>query len=142
MTAIVRGRLRDHRWVDEQPVYVPAAALYGPPNYHYGSRFLFDRDGKLLYSIGDRGLPAFRPGSGQPAGQGAPRQRRRHRPRGATRSPDAPAHVPTIWTYGYRNPQGFSIDPVSGLLWESEHGPMGGDELNIVEAGHNFMDGP
>ena len=46
--------------------------------------------------------------------------------------------VPTIWTYGHRNPQGFSIDPVSGLLWESEHGPMGGDELNVLEAGHNY----
>jgi glucose/arabinose dehydrogenase len=46
--------------------------------------------------------------------------------------------VSTIWTYGHRNPQGLSIDPATGLLWESEHGPMGGDELNLLEAGHNY----
>ena len=70
MTAIVRGRLRDHRWVDEQPVYKPPpAALFGPPNYHYGSRFLFDREGKLLYSIGDRGRSPAAQDLGSPLGK-------------------------------------------------------------------------
>ena len=55
MTAIVRGCLRENRWVNEQAVYSPAPDLYGTPNHHYGSRFLFDRQGKLLFSIGDRG---------------------------------------------------------------------------------------
>jgi glucose/arabinose dehydrogenase len=137
MTAIVRGRLRDHRWIDEQPVYTPPPELYGTPNYHYGSRFLFDREGKLLYSIGDRGQPRAAQDLGRPLGKV-------HRVNDDGTVPaDNPfagraGAVPTIWTYGHRNPQGLSIDPVSGLLWESEHGPMGGDEVNILEAGHNY----
>jgi glucose/arabinose dehydrogenase len=45
---------------------------------------------------------------------------------------------PEIWTYGHRNPQGLAIDPASGVLWAHEHGPMGGDELNIIERGRNY----
>ena len=46
--------------------------------------------------------------------------------------------LPTIWSYGHRNPQGLAWDPVTGKLWESEHGPTGGDEINIIEPGHNY----
>ena len=46
--------------------------------------------------------------------------------------------LPTIWSYGHRNPQGLAWDPVSGKLWESEHGPQGGDEINIIEPGKNY----
>jgi glucose/arabinose dehydrogenase len=51
---------------------------------------------------------------------------------------NTPGAVPTIWTYGNRNPEGFAWDPVTGLLWESEHGPVGGDEINIIEKGKNY----
>jgi glucose/arabinose dehydrogenase len=43
-----------------------------------------------------------------------------------------------IWSYGHRNPQGLAINPADGKLWEQEHGPMGGDEINIIEQGHNY----
>ena len=46
--------------------------------------------------------------------------------------------VDSIWTYGHRNPQGLSFDPNTGLLWEAEHGPTGGDEINIIEKGKNY----
>ena len=46
--------------------------------------------------------------------------------------------LPTIWSYGHRNPQGLAWDPVTGKLWESEHGPTGGDEINIIEPGRNY----
>ena len=46
--------------------------------------------------------------------------------------------MPTIWSYGHRNPEGLAWDPVTGRLWESEHGPTGGDEINIIEKGHNY----
>jgi glucose/arabinose dehydrogenase len=137
MTAIVRGKLEGNAWVDEQAVYTPAPELFGPPNYHYGSRFLFDRQGKLFYSIGDRGQPPSAQDLGSPLGKV-------HRVNNDGTVPsDNPfvgraGAVPTIWTYGHRNPQGFAIDPETDLLWESEHGPMGGDELNILEAGHNY----
>lgn len=45
---------------------------------------------------------------------------------------------PTIWSYGHRNPQGLAFEPVTGKLWESEHGPIGGDEINLIEPGHNY----
>jgi glucose/arabinose dehydrogenase len=137
MTAVVRGRIRENRWVDEQAIYTPAPELFGAENYHYGSRFLFDRDGRLFFSIGDRGQKDAAQDLGRPLGKV-------HRVNDDGTVPaDNPfvgraGAVPTIWTYGHRNPQGLSIDPVSGLLWESEHGPMGGDELNILEAGHNY----
>ena len=137
MTAVVRGRIRENRWVDEQAIYTPAPALFGTANYHYGSRFLFDRDGTLLFSIGDRGEKEAAQDLGRPLGKV-------HRVNDDGTVPaDNPfasraGAVATIWTYGHRNPQGLSIDPVSGLVWESEHGPMGGDEVNILEAGHNY----
>jgi glucose/arabinose dehydrogenase len=46
--------------------------------------------------------------------------------------------VKSIWTYGHRNPEGLSFNPVTGDLWESEHGPTGGDEINIIQKGHNY----
>jgi glucose/arabinose dehydrogenase len=46
--------------------------------------------------------------------------------------------LPTIWSYGHRNPQGLAWDPVTGKLWESEHGPQGGDEINVIEPGKNY----
>jgi glucose/arabinose dehydrogenase len=137
MTAIVRGKLRDNRWLDEETLYKPAPEPFGPPNIHYGSRFLFDGKGKLFYSIGDRGQPPAAQDLGSPLGKV-------HRINDDGTVPsDNPlvgraGALATVWTYGHRNPQGLSIDPVSGLLWESEHGPMGGDELNVLDAGHNY----
>ena len=46
--------------------------------------------------------------------------------------------VGSIWSYGHRNPQGFAFDPVTNKLWETEHGPTGGDELNLIEPGKNY----
>src|SRR5581483_7647987 len=49
--------------------------------------------------------------------------------------PDA---LPSIWSYGHRNPQGLAWHPVTGKLWETEHGPTGGDEVNVIEPGRNY----
>jgi glucose/arabinose dehydrogenase len=49
-----------------------------------------------------------------------------------------PGARPEIWSYGHRNPQGLAINPADGKLWEQEHGAMGGDEINIIERGHNY----
>ena len=51
---------------------------------------------------------------------------------------NTPGAVPSIWSYGHRNPQGFAFDPVTNKLWETEHGPTGGDELNLIEPGKNY----
>jgi aldose sugar dehydrogenase len=138
MTVIVRGKINaNNEWVDQQFIYRPAPELFTTNNSHYGSRFTFDRQGHLFYSIGERGVPANAQDLSNPLGKV-------HRVNDDGSIPkDNPfagkaGAVPSIWSLGHRNPQGFAWDPVTGKLWESEHGPQGGDELNIVEAGKNY----
>jgi glucose/arabinose dehydrogenase len=138
MTAIVRGRINArHEWVDQQFIYEPPLDRYTPSNIHYGSRLLFDRQGHLFYTIGDRGVI--------PSAQDLTKVTGKiHRVRDdGSVPPDNPfvktaGAVPTIWSYGHRNPQGLAWDPVTGQLWETEHGPQGGDEVNVVERGNNY----
>jgi glucose/arabinose dehydrogenase len=137
MTAIVRGRLKGNRWVDQQFLFKPAPELFAASNIHYGSRFVFDREGRLYYSIGDRGTMSDAQDLSKPAGKvhrvnddgSVPRDNPFVNRSGALGS---------IWTYGHRNPQGLAFDPATGKLWESEHGPRGGDELNLLQPGRNY----
>ena len=138
MTVVVRGRINDrNEWVDQHFIYRPSLDLYTPDNSHFGSRFIFDRAGHLFYSIGDRGVVANAQDLSNPLGK-------IHRVNDDGSVPkDNPfvgrqGAVPTIWSYGHRNPQGLAWDPVSGKLWSSEHGPQGGDEINIIERGRNY----
>jgi aldose sugar dehydrogenase len=138
MTAIVRGKInRNNEWTDQQFIYEPSKDLFTTDNSHYGSRFIFDRQGHLFYSIGERGVIENAQNLGNPLGKV-------HRVNDDGSMPkDNPfvgraGALPTIWSYGHRNPQGLAWDPVSGKLWESEHGPQGGDEINIIEPGKNY----
>jgi glucose/arabinose dehydrogenase len=137
MTAIVRGKIRDNAWVEQQPIYKAPPELFYVNNTHYGSRFLFDREGHLFYSIGERGRPEDAQDLSKPMGK-------IHRVNDDGSVPkDNPfvgksGVVQTIWSYGHRNPQGLAFDPATGALWSSEHGPMGGDELNRIERGRNY----
>ncbi len=115
-----------------------------PQTAHYGCRLLFDKEGYLYVTLGERFFYPTRGEAqslfsdmgkilrittdGKPA-PGNPFDR-------AQEDEDHP--LPEVWTYGHRNPQGLAIDPVSGALWESEHGPNGGDEINLIEAGKNY----
>lgn len=137
MTAIVRGKIRDNVWVDQQTIYRAEPELFYVNNTHYGSRFLFDRQSHLFYSIGERGRPEDAQDLSKPMGK-------IHRINDDGSLPkDNPFVgksnvVQTIWSYGHRNPQGLAFDPASGALWASEHGPQGGDELNRIEPGRNY----
>jgi glucose/arabinose dehydrogenase len=138
MTTIVRGRLsRDNEWVDQQVIYRAPAELYTTDGAHFGSRFTFDREGHLFYSIGDRGVMQHAQDLSSPLGK-------IHRVNDDGSVPadnpfiNTPGAVKTIWSYGHRNPQGFAWDPVTGRLWASEHGPNAGDEINVVERGKNY----
>lgn len=137
MTVIVRGHLRGNAWVDQQFIYRAPESLYTTSGIHYGSRFTFDREGHLFYSIGDRGDMANAQNLSSPLGK-------IHRVNDDGTIPkdnpfvNTPNALPSIWSYGHRNPQGFAWDPVSGRLWESEHGPTAGDEINVIERGHNY----
>jgi aldose sugar dehydrogenase len=138
MTVVVRGKINErNEWVDQQYLFRAAPELYSTNNSHYGSRFIFDRQGHLFYTIGERGVPAHAQDLTNPLGK-------IHRINDDGSVPKdnpfvgKPGAVPTIWSYGHRNPQGLAWDPVSGKLAASEHGPQGGDELNIIEPGKNY----
>jgi glucose/arabinose dehydrogenase len=138
MTTIVRGRINaQNEWVDQQFVFRAPPGTYTTDGSHFGSRFIFDREGHLFYSIGDRGVMQNAQDLSNPLGK-------IHRVNDDGSVPadnpfvNTPNAVPTIWSYGHRNPQGLSWDPVSGRLWESEHGPNAGDEINIIERGKNY----
>lgn len=104
---------------------------------HFGSRIAFDTQGHIYFGVGDRG---DRPNA-QDLTNHAGSIIRLHRD---GRVPDDNPFVghrsalPEIWSFGHRNPQGLAFDPDSNRLWESEHGPRGGDEVNRIEAGANY----
>lgn len=137
MTRIVRGRIKDHAWVDEQAVYEAPHASYRTTRHHYGCRIVFDPQGYLYFGIGDRGVGADAQDLGRPNGK-------IHRIHRDGRVPkDNPfvnrqGALPTIFSYGHRNPQGLAVHPETGRVWETEHGPMGGDELNLISPGLNY----
>lgn len=137
MTVFVRGKIdKTNHWVDEQLIYRAPAELYTPSGSHYGTRFLFDKAGHVFYSLGERGDMTNAQDLSKPLGK-------IHRINDDGTIPkdnpfvNTPNALPSIWSYGHRNPQGLTWD-ASGLLWESEHGPTGGDEINVIEKGHNY----
>jgi glucose/arabinose dehydrogenase len=137
MTKIIRGRIDGHQWVDEQTVFSLPEERYLTRAYRWGGRLLFDREGYLYFSIGDLARDAHVQDLSRPSGKIY-----RVHPDG-TISIDNPfldhvGAIPAIYTYGNRNPQGLALHPMTGQIWETEHGPMGGDELNIITKGTNY----
>ena len=137
MTVIVRGRIHEGRWTDQQELFRAPAAKYLPGWIHYGCRFLFDAEGHLFFTIGDRGKPEDAQDLSSPLGK-------IHRIFDDGRIPPDNPFVgragawPSIWSFGHRHPQGLQFNPLTGKLWSTEHGPTGGDELNRIEPGRNY----
>jgi glucose/arabinose dehydrogenase len=137
MTAVIRGRLRDGAFVDQQQIFKADPALYRRGGLHFGSRFVFDGAGHLFFSIGERGQKEDAQDVTRPNGKV-------HRLWDDGRVPDdnpfagQAGVVASIWSYGNRNPQGLVRHPVTGDLWEVEHGPRGGDEVNVIRPGRNY----
>jgi glucose/arabinose dehydrogenase len=104
---------------------------------HYGSRLVFDRKGYLYISLGENNQ--------RPTAQDLDKLQGKVVRLNADGSvPQDNPFVgragarPEIWSYGHRNPQGMALNPWSGELWENEHGPRGGDEINLVRPGKNY----
>ncbi len=138
MTTVVRGRLKDNAWTDQQVIFRAPVGTFRPAGgVHFGGRLAFDRAGYLFFSIGDRGNQVNAQSLALPNGK-------IHRVHDDGRVPadnpfvGTPGASPTLWSYGHRNPQGLRFDPVTGELWEHEHGPRGGDELNLIKRGVNY----
>ncbi len=137
MTRLVRGRIKDLTWTDEQVLYEAKPQHYSNARHHYGSRIVFPPDGKLYFSIGERGAQKLAQDLSRPNGK-------IHRINYDGSIPDdnpflkTAGALPSIFSYGHRNQQGLVVHPVSGTIWETEHGPKGGDELNTIRVGCNY----
>ncbi len=137
MTRVVRGKIDGNAWTGEQVVFEAPHDTYLPTRIHYGCQITFDAEGHLYFGIGERGQQDHAQDLSRPNGKV-------HRVWSDGSIPDDNPFVgkegalPSIFSFGNRNPQGLSVNPADGLVWESEHGPMGGDELNVIEAGNNY----
>jgi glucose/arabinose dehydrogenase len=114
----------------------------GGGSAHYGSRLLFDKSGKLMVSISERMFVHTREKSQWLSSQMGKIIRINTDGTAATGNPkfsaDSVNALPEIWAVGVRNPQGMAWNPLTGDLWEDEHGTQGGDEVNIIRPGNNY----
>ena len=140
LMAVAKGELNEAESKINNPVTIFRATPALKSNMHYGSRLVFDKDGNLFVSTGERSIPEGRKQAqwlnsglgkifkitkdGKPA-PGNP----------FINQKDA---MPEIFAYGIRNAQSLDLHPVTGELWEAEFGPRGGDEVNIIRAGKNY----
>ena len=137
MTSIVRGKLAGNAWSNQEILFEAPHETYKTARWHFGSRIVFDPEGFLYFSIGDRGTSEDAQDISKPNGK-------IHRIHRDGRIPktnpfyDRPGAVKSIYAYGNRNPQGLAVHPETGQVWETEHGPLGGDELNLIRPGLNY----
>lgn len=134
-TAISRFKLNGNQVTELQELFT--AKPYIPADFHFGSRIVFDKDNYMFFIVGERGT--------QPKVQELNNDHGKiHRLYDDGRVPEDNPFVKqkgangSIWTYGHRNPQGMAYDKATGKLWAAEHGPKGGDELNLIEKGKNY----
>jgi len=141
LTSIIRARLKENRLVDTETIFEPSQEEASGGGVHFGCRMAFDGAGHLFFTIGDRGDAT------NPANQA----QRLDNVKGKTLRVKDDGSIPAdnpfvgragarpeIWTYGNRNAQGLVWDSATGNLWETEHGPRGGDELNLIRKGLNY----
>ena len=139
-TVVVRGRFENDRLTGVQELFVAQSRGAG----HYGSRLAFDRNGMLFITVGDRQAPPRGDLLTHPAQDLSNHHGTINRIHDDGRVPADNPFInragarPEIFTYGHRNSQGLAIHPETGDVWASEHGPQGGDELNLIRPGLNY----
>jgi len=134
-TVLARAKLVDDTFRDWQELLVTKSAT--DKTYHFGSRIVFDSDGHVFFGVGDRGVRD----NGQDLSNHAGSIMRLNRD--GSVPADNPfsknkKFLPEVWSVGHRNPQGLAFDTNNDRLWEIEHGPRGGDEINLIRAGANY----
>jgi len=141
-TAVIRARFANDRLNEVQEIFEANAWSQGLG--HYGSRLAFDRNNYLFITVGDRQVPSTGDLEKHPAQDLMVHHGKVIRLHDDGRVPTDNPFVgradalPQIWSYGHRNPQGLIVHPVTNQVWATEHGPQGGDEFNLVEAGKNY----
>lgn len=137
MTKIVRGRIKNQQWKDEQTLFQVPESLMVSNGNRWGCRFLFDKKGLLYFTIGDMAQAQSSQDLSRPTGKIF-----RINPDGSIPKDNpfvtTPGALPAIFTIGVRNAQGLAQEPLTGKIWFTEHGPRGGDELNILKKGANY----
>jgi glucose/arabinose dehydrogenase len=135
-TSVMRAKLDGFALTEQQVIF--AATPNTTKGQHYGSRLVFDNQGYLYVSVGDRGERDVNP-------------QRLDRDAGKIHRIMSDGSIPednpfvtqntangSVFSYGHRNPQGMAIHPITGDVWTHEHGPRGGDEVNIIQKGNNY----
>jgi len=134
-TAIMRAKLGGFNLINKEVIFQAEPFVNG--GNHFGGRMEFDRDGFLYFSVGERGNKANAQNLKNHAGKV-----HRIKDDGTVPAENPFVHDSQakheIFTYGNRNPQGMAIHPQTGEIWTHEHGPMGGDEINVIRPGLNF----
>jgi glucose/arabinose dehydrogenase len=140
MNALVRGRIKDGAWVDQQTIWKTDLENYtGMPDMAAGGRIAFDGKGHVFLSVGIKGGSEFAGVQDLKVPYG-----KIHR---VNLDGSVPADnpfvgrsdaLPTIWSYGHRSPEGLEFDARTGQLWETEMGQRGGDEINLLSPGKNY----
>ncbi len=135
-TRIARARLDGDRLVAVQTIFAVRPTKDTP--VHFGGRMAFLPDGSLVMTTGD-GFDYREQAQRLQSGLGKiVRLADDGRPLAGNPFVGRPGAQASIWSYGHRNPQGLAVDPVTGWLWEHEHGPQGGDEINLITRGGNY----
>lgn len=140
LMAVAKGQLNETAGKIDNPVVIFRATPALNSTLHFGSRLVFDKDGNLFVSTGERSiLPGRAQAQLLSSGLGKIfKITKDGKP--APKNPfiNQPGAMPEIFAYGIRNAQSLDIHPVTGELWEAEFGPRGGDELNIIRSGKNY----
>ena len=136
LTAIVRGRIDDNHWVDTEPIWKADKKFYDGSGAHFGSRIVFDK-GYIYFIVGERGALMEVQDLANPKGKIFRLHDDGRVPRDNPTF-DNPKALPGIYSYGHRNPQGLAKHPRNGAIYSTEHGPRGGDELNLIQPGRNY----
>ena len=139
-TSVLRGTFANDTFTPEREIFLANSQGRG----HYGARMAFHPDGTLFVTVGDRQAPPSGDLEAHPAQNPSNHHGTTNRINEDGSVPsdnpflNSPDIEPEIWAYGHRNAQGLAIDMETGAVWQTEHGPQGGDELNLVMPGENY----
>lgn len=139
-TSVAKGRLAQNEQTIENATVIYRAGPAYNGTLHYGGRILFDRTGNLIVSTGERSDLATRPlAQSVTSGLGKViRINTNGQPATGNPTFSTSGALPELYSMGHRNAQSLAIHPVTGEIWQGEHGPRGGDEINRLQGGRNY----
>lgn len=136
ITYVMRAKLKNNTLTDQQVLF--KGSPFSRAGVHFGGRLEFGKDGYLYFSIGERGEKEKAQSLSTINGKVYRIKDDGSIPADNPYVNNSAVVSPAVYSWGHRNPQGLALNPVTGDIWETEHGPMGGDELNIIGKGKNY----